>query len=40
MCVYFDYVLMRFGVKFIDDVKKVVGDVWCVIRGKGIMFNE
>lgn len=39
-CVHFDYALMRFGVKLIDDAKKVVGDVWCAIRGKGTTLNE
>ena len=39
-CVHFDYALMRIGVKLIDDAKKVVGDVWCAIRGKGTTLNE
>ena len=39
-CAHFDYALMRFGVKLIDDAKKVVGDVWCAIRGKGTTLNE
>ena len=39
-CVHFDYALMKFGVKLIDDAKKVVGDVWSAIRGKGTTLNE
>ena len=38
-CVHFDYALMKFGVKLIDDAKKVVGDVWSAIRGKGTMLD-
>ena len=37
---HFDYALMKSGVKLIDDAKKVVGDVWCAIRGKGTTLNE
>jgi len=39
-CVHFDYALMKFGVKLFDDAKKVVGDVWSAIRGKGTTLNE
>ena len=39
-CVHFDYALMKLGVKLIDDAKKVVGDVWSAIRGKGTTLNE
>ncbi|XP_020621612.1 dual serine/threonine and tyrosine protein kinase-like isoform X2 [Orbicella faveolata] len=39
-CVHFDYALMKFGVKLIDDAKKVVGDVWSAITGKGTTLNE
>lgn len=39
-CVHFDYALMKFGVKLIDDAKKVVGDVWCAIMGKGTTLNK
>lgn len=39
-CVHFDYALMKSGVKLIDDAKKVFGDVWSAIRGKGTTLNE
>lgn len=39
-CVYFDYALMKFGVKFFDDAKKVVGDVLSSLRGKGTTLDE
>lgn len=40
VCLHFDYALMKVGVKLMDDAKKVVGDVWSAIRGKGTLLNE
>lgn len=40
VCLHFDYALMKFGVKLMDDAKKVVGDVWSAILGKGTTLNE
>ena len=40
VCFHFDYALMKFGVKLMDDAKKVVGDVWSAILGKGTTLNE
>ncbi|XP_078380670.1 dual serine/threonine and tyrosine protein kinase-like isoform X2 [Oculina patagonica] len=39
-CLHFDYALMKFGVKLMDDAKKVVSDVWSAILGKGTTLNE
>ena len=39
-CVHFDYALMRFGVKLIDNATKVFDDVWCAIRGKETRLDE
>ena len=40
VCLHFDYALMKFGVKFMDDAKKVVGDMWSSMLGKGTTLNQ
>ncbi|XP_022785085.1 dual serine/threonine and tyrosine protein kinase-like [Stylophora pistillata] len=39
ICPYFDYALMKSGVRPKDNAKKAVNDVWSVIRGKGTYLN-
>lgn len=40
VCQHFDYALMKFGVKMMDEAKKVVSDVWSAFRGKGTVLNQ
>lgn len=40
VCLHFDYALMKFGVKVMDEAKKVMSDVWSAFRGKGTLLNQ
>lgn len=37
---HFDYALMKFGVRVMDEAKKVMSDVWAAFRGKGTLLNN
>lgn len=39
-CRHFDYALMKFGVRMMDEAKKVVSDVWLAVRGKRTVLND
>lgn len=39
-CRHFDYALMKFGVRMMDEAKKVFSDVWLAVRGKRTWLND
>ena len=39
-CRHFDYALMKFGVRMMEEARKVVSDVWSAVTGKGTFLND